>query len=375
MHRQTIYGSRYRSCGAGISCEGGIVGKKDIGLKSYLQNRARYADLWNGGVFHGKQLVKPEELQEMTPVRSKSDKLTVLERTGDLVMKQNYGGQRFAVLSLENQDEIDYEMPVRIMMQEVLEYDRQIKEIRRENEKAYKEYKENQGRNGRGTRAGNYHDAGEYLYKVKKDDRLFPVATLIVYWGKEEWKGPRSLHDMIDFGDGNTMMSRELKRWIPEYPLHFLDLSTFGHFEYFRTELRPLLELFQRRGSRKKFMEYLEQNEEYWDMDDESWHMLGQLTNFKNIENFLKRKNERDKEEKKMFIDDMIDEAIEKGKTEGKAEDILDLLEEYGTVHDKLKTEILKQTDLQVLKSWLKLAAQVKNIDEFVKQTHLQTEV
>ena len=114
-------------------------------------------------------------------------------------------------------------------------------------------------------------------------------------------------------------------------------------------------------------------------MDDESWHMLGQLTNFKNIENFMKRKNERDKEEKKMFIDDMIDEAIEKGKTEGKAEgkaeDILDLLEEYGTVHDKLKTEILKQRDLQVLKSWLKLAAQVKNIDEFVKQTHLQTEV
>ena len=52
-------------------------------------------------------------------------------------------------------------------------------------------------------------------------------------------------------------------------------------------ELRPLLELFQRRGSRKKFMEYLEQNEEYWDMDDESWHMLGQLTNFKNIENFM----------------------------------------------------------------------------------------
>ena len=96
-------------------------------------------------------------------------------------------------------------------------------------------------------------------------------------------------------------------------------------------------------------------------------------------ENFMKRKNERDKEEKKMFIDDMIDEAIEKGKTEGKAEgkaeDILDLLEEYGTVHDKLKTEILKQTDLQVLKGWLKLAARVKNIDEFIMQTHLQTEV
>lgn len=50
-------------------------------------------------------------------------------------------------------------------------------------------------------------------------------------------------------------------------------------------------------------------------------------------------------------------------------------LTDIGTVHDKLKTESLKQTDLQVLKGWLKLAAQVKNIDEFVKQTHLQAEV
>lgn len=292
------------------------MGKKDIGLKSYLRNMARYADLWNGGVFCGKQIVKAEELQEMTPVRSKSDKQAVVERTGDLVMKQNYDGQRFAVLSLENQDEIDYEM-------------------------------------------------------LKKDDRLFPVATLIVYWGKEEWQGPRSLHDMIDFGEGSTMLSRELRRWIPEYPLHFLDLSTFEHFEYFRTELRPLLELFKRRGSRKKFMEYLEQNKEYWDMNDESWHILGQLTNFKNIDKFIKRKNERGKEEKRMFIDDMIDEAEAKGKAEGKAEDIIDLLEEHGAVKGDLKTEILRQTDLRILKDWHKLAARVRSIDEFAEKIHV----
>ena len=55
------------------SCKGGHMGSKDIGLKSYLQDAARYADLWNGGVFKGKQIVQAEELQEITPIRLKSD--------------------------------------------------------------------------------------------------------------------------------------------------------------------------------------------------------------------------------------------------------------------------------------------------------------
>lgn len=92
------------------------MGKKDIGLKAYLQNAVRYADLWNGAVFRGKQIIKAEELQEITPVRSKSDQDAILERTGDLVMKRNHDGQRFVILALENQEEIDYGMPVRIMM-------------------------------------------------------------------------------------------------------------------------------------------------------------------------------------------------------------------------------------------------------------------
>ena len=49
------------------------MGSKDIGLKSYLQDAARYADLWNGAVFKGKQIVRAGELQEITPVRLKSD--------------------------------------------------------------------------------------------------------------------------------------------------------------------------------------------------------------------------------------------------------------------------------------------------------------
>ena len=63
-------------------------------------------------------------------------------------------------------------------------------------------------------------------------------------------------------------------------------------------------------------------------------------------------------------LDDMISNAI----AEGKAESIVDLLEKYGTVQDKLKEEIFKQKDLQILKEWLKLAVKVESVEEFAQQ-------
>lgn len=338
------------------------MGRKDISLKSYLQDTARYADLWNGGVFQGRQVVKAKELQEVTPVRSGAGRSALVEKTGDLVMKQNYDGQRFVILSLENQDEIDYGIPVRVMLQEALEYERQLRDIRRRNEKAYEEYRKRCGE----TPAKVYKDAGEYLYKIKKEDRLFPVATLIVYWGEEKWQGPRNLSEMIDFGEKGAGVGSELKKLVPEYPLHFLDLSTFGHLEYFRTELRPLLELFAKRNSRESLRECLEANETYWEMNDESWDLLTRLTGSKSLEHLVRRKKKGNEEGKKMFrpLDDMISNAI----AEGKSESIVDLLEEYGTVQDKLKEEIFKQKDLQILKEWLKLAVKVESVEEFAQQ-------
>lgn len=355
------------------------MGRKDISLKSYLRDTARYADLWNGGVFQGRQIVRAEELQEVTPVRSGKGRSGAVEKIGDIVMKQTYSGQRFAILSLENQDEVDYGIPVRIMLQEALEYDRQLRDIRSRNEKKNEEYREcrkSWEENGGGIPEKVYKDAGEFLYKIKKEDRLFPMATLVVYWGEEMWQGPKSLYEMMDFGDMTGEVGSELKSLIPEYPLHFLDLSSFGHLEYFKTELRPLLELYAKRNSKETLKECLEVNEAYWDMNNESWHVLSQLTGSKSLEKLARRKSRRNEEGEKMFrpLDDMISnakaEGLAEGKTKGKAESIVDLLEEYGTVQDKLKKEIFKQRDLQILKEWLKLAVRVKNADEFARQMY-----
>lgn len=58
-------------------------------------------------------------------------------------------------------------------------------------------------------------------------------------------------------------------------------------------------------------------------------------------------------------------EGIVMGKAEGKAEAVLQLLEDLGEIPDALKVRIQEETDLQVLGRWLKAAARVESIGEF----------
>jgi hypothetical protein len=64
----------------------------------------------------------------------------------------------------------------------------------------------------------------------------------------------------------------------------------------------------------------------------------------------------------------ILHQGRSEGKAEGKQEDIIELLEECGEVSDKLIDIIKNQTDMNVLKNWLKAAANVESVEEFEKQ-------
>ena len=55
----------------------------------------------------------------------------------------------------------------------------------------------------------------------------------------------------------------------------------------------------------------------------------------------------------------------EKGKAEDRAEAVIELLEDLGALSDSLKTCIMEQTDLELLKIWHKAAAKATSIEEF----------
>lgn len=59
------------------------------------------------------------------------------------------------------------------------------------------------------------------------------------------------------------------------------------------------------------------------------------------------------------------EEAYEEGEMNGRKEDILDLLEELGSIPEYIRKEILKQEDEKTLKKWLKFAAKAESIEAF----------
>lgn len=62
------------------------------------------------------------------------------------------------------------------------------------------------------------------------------------------------------------------------------------------------------------------------------------------------------------------DEGKQIGIINGKIESVLELLEDKGEVPEKVKAKIFAETDPEVLKKWLRLAAKSETIEEFCKE-------
>ena len=58
-------------------------------------------------------------------------------------------------------------------------------------------------------------------------------------------------------------------------------------------------------------------------------------------------------------------EGWKDGRAEGKAEAVIELLEDLGELSNSLKTCIMEQTDLELLRKWHKAAARAESIEEF----------
>ena len=128
-----------------------------------------------------------------------------------------------------------------------------------------------------------------------------------------------------------------------------------------------LLELYQKRNYKEKFIEYLEDCKNCMNMDDESWYLLSNLTHSKDIRRLIREKQRREGNEGMCrALEEWKVDCKAEGKIEAKAEDIIELLEDYGEIPQKLRDRIHEEKKLDVLKQWLKLAAKAASLEEFV---------
>lgn len=290
------------------------MGKTDITHKSFFENAVRFADLMNGAYFGGDKIVEAKDLLPEDGAIQKADEEAVFERLRDVVKKQTKDGSIFAVYVLENQVTVDYGMLIRIMVEESLAYEKQIKDIRRRNKE----------------RLGNVLKEDEFLCGFRKTDRLYPVYTLVLYWGDREWDASNSLQDMIDIPVGDWNLERKLKKLLPEYRIHLYDLNRIKDFSGFQTDLRTLFEFYSHRKDKDALREYMDTHvEEVRHLDKESRFLLATMLKEKRLMKWLLKQSEQGKEEEGNVckaIDDMIEEGRLEGLTAGKVEGSLNTL-------------------------------------------------
>ena len=70
----------------------------------------------------------------------------------------------------------------------------------------------------------------------------------------------------------------------------------------------------------------------------------------------------------RMLREDGRTEGRTEGRTVGRAEAVVDVLQARGIDTRKVEKSILAQTDINVLKRWLMLAAKVESIENFISQ-------
>lgn len=329
---------------------------KNAVSKSYLSDRQRFAQLCNNQLFGGRKIIQPDKLRELdsgelTVKGERIPEMEALEKYRDVL--RIYDDQMmFLILGIENQSEVHYAMPLRQMLYDVMRYENQRVEVERE----HLEKKDLRGR--------------EYISGMAKSDRLMPVITLTVYWGKEAWDGAKSLHEMLDI----PPVLSQYKDIINDYHMNLLEVHSMENLEDYSGELKAVLGFVRYQKDKVTLRQFVGDNKDiFQNMTPETVRAISVLGNARELDNYLENRRE-DKEAFDMCeaLQEMIMDGKEEGKVEGKvegtAESVLELLNELGDIPKELRAKIMSQKDLEILKKWLKLAARAETVEEFASR-------
>ncbi len=110
------------------------MGAKDAAASTFLSDNERFADLFNYYLFEGRQVIRPEDLEE----RDTTEVLSLYGRNRKEIQKQKWRDLLkyviikatettvFVLLGIENQSDIHYAMPVRNLIYDGMNYGAQV---------------------------------------------------------------------------------------------------------------------------------------------------------------------------------------------------------------------------------------------------------
>lgn len=234
------------------------MGRNDVSVKSWLKDHKRYADLFNGIIFEGRQVISANDLQTVDSqsnflLQGKDNIVRSVERYRDIIMLWN-NSVYFVLLATEIQDKVHYAMPVRKMLYDSLTYTEQMREI-------WQNLPEDSPEKKIGSK--------EFFSRFRKEDKLYPVITIVFYYG-DEWDGSVDLYDM--FGFDEEILSDEnidiMKKYISNYSINLFNPQKIEDASVFKTDLQIIFDMLKYKGDKKALVKYTQNNREYFSSVD-----------------------------------------------------------------------------------------------------------
>lgn len=286
--------------------------EKDAKGKYYLADNRRIVDLVNGYCFGGERKIHPDEVREENTglfylpetlqgsvseqvKREKAGKQKkVIQREHDMIFRV-IRGTNCVILGVEAQTYLDPAMVLRVLDYTVGQYMKQRHEI----VKRHREKKD--------------LEKAEYLSGFSLQDLLKPVIILVIYFGDDEWRGAKSLHELLDWSG----VPEEWKKMFADYEMQILEVQKLKDLSVFHTDLKLLFGFLQSKNDKEKLKAFVKENrEELSDIQEDLFLFMGALGDISQI-NSMQENSGITAERRKKNMCKAIDDMVEDGRIEG----------------------------------------------------------
>lgn len=288
------------------------MAESDVAMKVWLKNKERFADFFNGIVFNGRQVIKPDELEVVDSeadivVTDKDKNNRFIQRHRDVVMRWS-GEMNLAILAIENQTSVNNAMPVRVMVYDALSYDEQLKEL-------HEKKKRKNSKKG-------YKRKSDYYSSFSKKDSIHPVISIVFYYGSKPWNSNKTLYDMFkNIKDSN--LKEILRKYAPDYRINLVNAMNLTDVEKFKTDLQMVLGMIKCRESKDELAEYIDKNSSFFEsVERDTINVMAAVLNMEKIKEYASDLEKGERGNMCKALQDMWNEAEERGEERGSAKRI-----------------------------------------------------
>lgn len=304
----------------------------DIVLKNYWNNSEQFADLFNGVLFDGEQIIKAGELMDVDTEESivlehkkYAESIKASRDNIKIRKKSTVYGVELILLGLESQEHIHYAMPMRVMGYDYAAYKKQY-------DSNAQKYKTVEGLN-----------EDEFLSRMKKTDKFIPVITVVVYYGEKEWDGAKTLREMLNIPEKIIKYVNDYKMLLVEAKENNLALHNINNRDLFNL-LEILLDTeLTKNEAKEKAIQYCEEH----NTEKTVIMTVAGATNTKLDYNSLAKGDGR----MCTVFDEIAKESEAVGEIRGRAIEIIETGIEFGLSESDILKRLQKKLDVSLQKA------------------------